>query len=58
MITLGGLGWGFALGKVLSAVLVGILVALGTALLARAGWLRDQIQQGVRQHVTVSEENT
>ena len=58
MITMGGLGWGFALGKVLSAVLVGIIVALGTAVLVQAGWLRDQVQQGVRKHVTVSEENT
>ncbi len=61
MITLGGLGWGFALGKVLSAVLVGIIVALGTVLLTQAGWLRDQVQQGVRKHVAVPEvpeENT
>ncbi len=54
MITLGGLGWGFALGKVLSAVLVGIIVALGTAVLVQAGWLRDQVQQGVRKHVSVT----
>ena len=58
IITLGGLGWGFAFGKVLSAVFVGSIVALGTVLLARTGWLRDQVQQGVHKHVTVSEENT
>ena len=58
MITLGGLGWEFALGKLFSAIAVGGLVALGTAFLARTGWLRDQIQPGVRTHVTVSEDDT
>ena len=55
LITLGGLGWGFALGKVLSAIVVGILVALGTTVLAQIGWLRDQVQPGLHKHVTVSE---
>jgi uncharacterized membrane protein YraQ (UPF0718 family) len=58
MITLGGLGWGFAIGKVLSAIFVGVVVALGAGVLARTGWLRDQVQQGVHKHVTVSEGNT
>lgn len=58
MITLGGLGWGFALGKVLSAIAVGLIVALGTTFLAQMGWLCDQVQQGVRKHVSSAEENT
>lgn len=53
MITLGGLGWDFALGKLFSAIAVGGIVALGTAVLDRSGWLRDQVQQGVREHVSV-----
>lgn len=51
MITLGGLGWSLALGKVFSAVAVGLAVAVGTAALTRTGWLRDQIQPGVRKNV-------
>ena len=58
MITLGGLGWGFALGKLLSAIGVGVIVALGTAILVQTGWLRDQVQKGIRTHVTASEGST
>jgi uncharacterized membrane protein YraQ (UPF0718 family) len=58
MITLGGLGWNFALGKLFSAMAVGGIVALGTAVLVQAGWLRDQVQQGVREHVSASPGST
>jgi len=51
MITLGGLGWDFALAKVLSAIAVGGIVAMGTAVLMRTGWLADQVQPGIRKHV-------
>lgn len=53
LITWGGLGWEFAVAKVLSAVAVGVIVALGTAVLVHAGWLRDQVQAGVATYVTV-----
>ena len=58
MITLGGLGWGFALGKLFSAIAVGTLVAVGTAVLVRSGWLHDQVQPGVREHVRVPSGST
>lgn len=54
MITLGGLGWGFALGKVFSAIAVGVVVALGTGVLMRTGWLQDQVQAGVRTLVGIA----
>ena len=58
MITLGGLGVGFALGKLVSAMVVGTMVALGTAVLSRTGWLRDQVQPGVRDHIGAPTGNT
>jgi uncharacterized membrane protein YraQ (UPF0718 family) len=58
MITLGGLGWGFALGKLFSAIAVGTLVAVGTAILARSGWLRDQVQPGVCEHIRMPSGST
>lgn len=54
LITWGGLGWEFALAKVLSAAAVGAIVALGATALVRSGWLRDQVQTGVGKYVTVS----
>ncbi len=51
LITLGGLGWDFALGKLFSAIFVGGIVSLGTVVLFQSGWLRDQVQQGVNKHM-------
>lgn len=58
MITLGGLGWAFALGKLASAMAVGGLASLGTSVLLRSGWLRDQVQPGVFKHVGASSGST
>ncbi len=58
VITLGGLGWDFALGKLGSAILVGGVIGLGTTLLLRTRWLRDPVQPGVHQHTHASSGST
>ena len=58
LITLGGLGWPFALGKLGSALAVGILVGLSTEALLRTGWLRGQVQPDIIKHVSPSPGST